>query len=182
MARSNRTRYPVLGMLAIRPMSGYDIKKFVEGSIANFWRESYGQLYPTLRRLADEGLVERQLQTHTGKPDRYLYRITSAGRETLREWLTEPPESEVPRSELLLKLFFGTEVAAAVSVRHVRQRRSELEANLARLSALEEGLATQKPSSPSLPYWRLTVRLGVLLDQAHLNWCNEAERELEKLT
>lgn len=167
-------------------MSGYDIKKYIEGSISNFWRESYGQLYPTLRRLSDEGLIAqeapaRESTAQERKPNRYLYRITPAGRKSFEAWLAEPPMNEVPRSELALKLFFGTEMKPAVALRHVRQRRVELEANLERLAAVEEDLRADKSSSPGLPYWLLTLRLGALLDEAHLEWCDEAERELELL-
>jgi len=180
VARANRTRYPVLGALTIRPMSGYDIKKFIEGSIANFWRESYGQLYPTLRELTKEGLVDRRRDEQDGGRDRYVYRITSEGREMLREWLSEPAESEVPRSELLLKLFFGREVSVETSVRHVAERRDELEANLALLSAIEQELETTMRTAPGLPYWLLTIRQGMLVDQALLEWCDQAEAVLRK--
>jgi DNA-binding PadR family transcriptional regulator len=161
-------------------MSGYDIKKFIEGSIANFWRESFGQLYPTLRELAEEGLVTRRVEEQEGKPDRYVYRITPEGRQELQEWLTDPAESEVPRSELLLKLFFGAEVSTEASLRHVQRRREELEANLAVLGAIQEQLQSEKRTAPGLPYWLLTIRQGVLVDEALLKWCDEVEVVLRR--
>jgi DNA-binding PadR family transcriptional regulator len=180
MPRPNRTRYTVLGVLTLRPMSGYDIKKFIEGSIANFWRESFGQLYPTLRELAEEALVTRRVEEQEGKPDRYVYRITPEGRQELQEWLTDPAESEVPRSELLLKLFFGAEVSTEASLRHVQRRREELEANLAVLGAIQEQLQSEKRTAPGLPYWLLTIRQGVLVDEALLKWCDEVEVVLRR--
>ena len=51
--------YAILGFLAQRPMSGYDIKRSVEESVDNFWSESFGQIYPILRRLAEQGMVEK---------------------------------------------------------------------------------------------------------------------------
>jgi DNA-binding PadR family transcriptional regulator len=182
MPRPNRTRYVVLGVLTLRPMSGYDIKKFIEGSIANFWRESFGQLYPTLRELTEEGFVTRRVEEQEGKPDRYVYRVTPEGRQALQEWLTEPAESEVPRSELLLKLFFGTEVSTEASLRHIRRRRDELEANLGVLGAIQEQLQGEKRTAPGLPYWLLTIRQGVLVDEALLTWCDEAEALLRRKT
>jgi len=98
----------------------------------------------------------------------------------LREWLSEPAESEVPRSELLLKLFFGREVSVETSVRHVTERRDELEANLALLSAIEQELETTMRTAPGLPYWLLTIRQGMLVDQALLEWCDQAEAVLRK--
>src|SRR5207248_1647711 len=86
-SRSIKSRYALLGMLSIRPMSGYDIKKLIEASISNFWSESYGQIYPTLKQLVAEKLVTRTVKKQTGKPDRHVYALTPAGRRRLREWL-----------------------------------------------------------------------------------------------
>ena len=48
----------VLGLLADGPRSGYDIKAIVDRSTRFFWAASYGQIYPELRRLEAEGLIE----------------------------------------------------------------------------------------------------------------------------
>jgi len=46
-----KSRYALLGMLSLQPMSGYDLKKFTEWGTANFWQENYAQIYPMLRQL-----------------------------------------------------------------------------------------------------------------------------------
>src|ERR1035441_9620557 len=52
----NRTAYVLLGLLSIEPnQSGYDLRKAIESSVGYFWGESYGQIYPTLKRLAAGG-------------------------------------------------------------------------------------------------------------------------------
>jgi DNA-binding PadR family transcriptional regulator len=178
MPRPNRTRFTILGALTLRPMSGYDIRKFIQGSIANFWRESYGQLYPTLRELTDDGLVSRREETREGKPGRYVYSITPRGQETLRAWLAEPAEWEVPRSELLLKIFFGTEVPLETSLNHVARRKEALKADQERLSAIAATLERERPTAPGLPFWLLTIRQGWLVNEALIDWCNEAENVL----
>lgn len=178
MPRPNRTRFTVLGALTLRPMSGYDIKKFIQVSIANFWHESYGQLYPTLRELTDEGLLTRRDETRDGKRGRYVYSITPKGREALRDWLREPAELEVPRSELLLKIFFGAEAPVETSLTHVARRREELRADQERLSAIAAALERERPAAPGLPYWLLTIRQGSLINEALIAWCDEAEAVL----
>ena len=60
------TAYVILGMLAWRPMSGYDIKATVDRSTRLFWAASYGQIYPELRRLAEAGLVEGEAESGVG--------------------------------------------------------------------------------------------------------------------
>lgn len=182
MARSNRTRYTVLGTLTHGPRTGYDIKKFIEGSIANFWRESYGQIYPTLKNLAAEGLVTRESQEQEGKPDRYVYSLTDAGRSKLREWLVEPAEPQVPRIELLLKLFFGAEVSVEANVRHVERHRQHLEQRLAKCHEIEEYLKDVQRDAPGLPFWLMGLRQGILVNEALLAWCDEATATLQALT
>ena len=88
--RANTSRYAILGVLSRRAMSGYDVKKLIERSIAHFWSESYGQIYPSLNRLADEGLAERRRERQRGKPDRHVYSLTSKGRAELLRWLALP--------------------------------------------------------------------------------------------
>ena len=57
MPKENRSKYAILGMLDFMPMSGYDIRKFAAMSIAHFWKEDYGHIYPTLKVLHEEGLA-----------------------------------------------------------------------------------------------------------------------------
>ena len=59
MPKASRTSHAILGFLTWEPMSGYAIKKAVAASIDNFWNESYGQIYPILKRLVANGLATR---------------------------------------------------------------------------------------------------------------------------
>src|SRR6266536_1228811 len=58
MRRLSGTALVVLGLLALRPRSGYEIKQTIDKTTRFFWNASYGQIYPELRRLAAAGLVE----------------------------------------------------------------------------------------------------------------------------
>lgn len=181
MARTNRTRYTVLGTLSLRPMTGYDIKKFIQQSIANFWHESYGQIYPTLKQLADDGQVTREVQPQEGKPDRYVYSVTESGRSELREWLVAPAEPQVPRIELLLKLFFGAEISREANLRHIERYREDLRGGLAICEDITRRLKEERADAPGLPFWLLGLRWGALAQEALLQWCDEAEKVLEGL-
>src|SRR5713101_9932570 len=72
MSKENKSRYAILGILSQGPMSGYAIKKFIEASISNFWNESYGQIYPILKQLSEEGLTSTHAEKQEGKPERYV--------------------------------------------------------------------------------------------------------------
>ena len=66
--KDKKSKYAILGMLSIEPMSGYDIKKEIEENISNFWTESYGQIYPVLKSLVAEKLVTKTVQKERASP------------------------------------------------------------------------------------------------------------------
>lgn len=181
---SNRStsRYALLGMLSIRAMSGYDIKKLIETSISNFWTESYGQIYPILKTLVAEKLVTRKTEKKSGKPDRHVYALTAAGRRSLREWLARAPIPKAPRNELLLKLFFGEEIPVSDSVAHIshfRQRQREL---LERYAAIEKEIKTKHKANPNAAFWLITVAYGQRESEALVRWCDDATTTLNAET
>jgi DNA-binding PadR family transcriptional regulator len=90
-------------------------------STCNFWNESFGQIYPILKQLVEEGLATSHTEKQEGKPARYVYTLTDKGLEVLRHWLTEPIEHLVERNELLLKMFFGRQSTIADNIEHVKQ-------------------------------------------------------------
>jgi DNA-binding PadR family transcriptional regulator len=179
--RANTSRYAILGVLSRRPMSGYDVKKLIERSIAHFWNESYGQIYPILNRLAAEGLAARRRERQRGKPDRHVYSLTAKGREALERWLALPARLEPVRSELLLKLFLGGAGAVADSVAqvaHVEARHREL---LDTYAGIERQLRKEMAGHPELPYWLITLRCGQHRSRAMLAWCRETVATLKRL-
>src|SRR5258707_12735330 len=89
MAKENKSRYALLGMLSIRPGSGYDIKKFMEQSTSNFWHESYGQIYPLLKQLVDEGLATSHTRNRKASLNATFIRLPAKGWKNCgRGWLT----------------------------------------------------------------------------------------------
>jgi DNA-binding PadR family transcriptional regulator len=111
----------LLGLLTIEPMSGYDLGQVIRDSVGHFWNESYGQIYPNLKRLAEAGQVTAQTERQKGKPERHVYSITKKGRKRLAAWLEVAPQPEIPRNELLLKLFFGAQISPKISIQHVER-------------------------------------------------------------
>jgi DNA-binding PadR family transcriptional regulator len=178
--RDDTSRYAVLGMLSIRPMSGYDIKQAIGESIVHFWDESYGRIYPTLQRLAAEGLARRKIERQDGRPDRQVYSLTSPGRQALERWLALPIREQKPRSELLLKLFFGRHLPAPDCVRLVERYRQEQVQFLAACRSLEKEVKAQTPRHPDQQFWLITIRFGQHHSRAVVEWCDETLRSLTR--
>ena len=179
MPRENKTKYAVLGLLSYAPASGYDIRHIYEQSLGHFWSESYGHIYPILKRLVDEGLATREVESNRGRPDRHVYTITDAGREELRLWLAQSLEPQKERVEVLLKLFHGWEAGPDVMIEHVRAFRAENEELLRRYAHYDEHLRSDP--SPPAPYWRTTVSCGQHISAAYVAWCDETIAALEGL-
>ena len=173
MAKENKSRYALLGILSMCPGSGYDIKKLMEQSTSNFWSESYGQIYPILKQLVEEGLATSHTEKQTGKPERYVYTLTDKGLEELRQWLTEPVEQMVERNELLLKLFFGRQSTIDGNIEHVQQFQRLQEQLLHKYRGIEAYLKANCADNADMCYSFITVRYGISRSQALLAWCEE---------
>ena len=175
MPNLNPTSYAILGGLSVQPdLSGYDLRKGIRNSIGYFWAESYGQLYPALKRLAAEGLIAPSTSASKGRKRRQTYVITDAGRTALSQWLALPFYNEPPRNEFLLKLFFGHEAAPGVAATHVRDLNNRNQRMLDVLTKIEASVSPQQSANPHLPYWMLTLSLGKALTGAALDWGEKA--------
>jgi PadR family transcriptional regulator, regulatory protein AphA len=179
--REVKSKYAILGMLSIAPMSGYDIKKKVETSISNFWTESYGQIYPVLRNLIAQKLVTKTVESEAGKPDRHVYSLTARGRKELRRWLHEGFAPKIQRNEFLLKLFFGEEITTKANIAHVEQFRELQRGLLQKYGAVEKEIAREYADNSNAPYWLMTVRYGQHVSRALLQWCDKTLAELNRM-
>lgn len=174
MSKTSRTRYAVLGALELGLATGYEMRSFFAESIGHFWSESYGQLYPVLKRLEAEGLATSQ---QAGR--RREYTITDAGQAVLKDWLARPAELHTPRMEILLKLFFGRHLDRAAALAHVERHEQELRAAMTAYEGVDQQLQAMPADHPDRTFWRLTLRYGQLGTEAGLAWCAEARALLE---
>ena len=98
-------RGAILGLLSEEPMTGYEVAKRFEHSLARVWPARSNQIYTEMNRMADEGLIEE-----VGREARNArrYAITDGGREALIEWMLRPvPPEQALRFEPLLKANFA---------------------------------------------------------------------------
>jgi DNA-binding PadR family transcriptional regulator len=185
MARENKTKFAVLGLLSWRgPLSGYQVKQVYEVSASFFWNVSYGQIYPTLKSLEEEGLVTSTVERDEGRPERRIYEISDKGREALHEWLLEPTAPLQLRVEALLKILHGFREPPEMTIGHVTRMKSQTEEADARREATVELLRPAWASAGLVqpePYWLLAARFDELVNQAVAQWCDEALEVLEKL-
>jgi PadR family transcriptional regulator AphA len=177
--RVSQSQFAVLGLLSLGAMSGYDLKQLSTWSVGHFWREGYGQIYPTLRQLEKERLVTKKTERQKGKPDRNVYSLAPAGLERLKQWLASPANPEVPRNELLLKMFFGQWMPQEISRNHVEEHRQLYRQELAELAAIRQRLLEEHENDPGRPFWEMTLSYGEHITKAQLAWCEETLKKLK---
>jgi DNA-binding PadR family transcriptional regulator len=153
----------ILGMLAMRPRSGYEIKSLVDRSTSYFWAASYGQIYPELRRLADAGLVEGT-DSPTGGRQRTIFELTKAGRHALDEWHAQQAEVLDYRDESMLKLFFAGAVAPERAAEIARNRAEQSLEIADELRAVEEHAEGKDQPAYSV------LRFGIDFNQFIADW------------
>ncbi len=135
-------RFALLGLLAVEPASGYDLKRAIDRSTYFIWNATGPQIYNTLHKLRDEGYVTSKSLPQVGKPDKQIHTITSRGRTALQEFMNEPIRASVTRDEVLLRIFLGNFASKDTMRRElvaylerIRRERAYLEATRARVEA-----------------------------------------------
>ncbi len=130
------TEAAVLALLALEgEQSGYDLLKLMSKAIGHVWAPAKSQLYAVLPRMARAGLAEARTVVQSSRPDKQLYRITSAGRTSLDAWLETVEPGSVDR--FYLRLFVGGLTSPDVLIEHVDQFKLETDARLEELRAIE---------------------------------------------
>jgi PadR family transcriptional regulator AphA len=163
----NPTSYVILGMLDLEPMCGYEIKQLVDDSTRFFWTASYGQIYPELRRLAENGLIEGRPDSDTARK-RTEFELTDKGRRTLEVWLAQPPRIQEMRDESLLKIFFsgaggvGGTRAALEAKREVHRESAE------QLRAIQDSKIADGKGGPET-----ALRFGIAYHEFVSDWCEQ---------
>ncbi|MDX6505745.1 MAG: hypothetical protein QOG06_389 [Gaiellaceae bacterium] len=156
----------VLGLLSQGPRSGYDIKTVVDRSTRFFWAASYGQIYPELKRLEQDGLVAGEDRPRGGR-GRRVYKLTEAGRQALVEWLLGTTTTVELRDESLLRLFFADNLPRKDALLLLEGRKLGHETYLELLRAIDA-----RPGKDT-DFVDLVLRWGIDFHEWGARWCDE---------
>ncbi len=175
-----QTDFMILGLLGESPLSGYQIKKIVDIRFRFFWSESFGQIFPALRSLASEGMIEEVPADGAQKRGRKTYRITPAGTEALKHWLMQPVEKETYRLEILLKMYFSNYVEPEAMLNHMQAFQAAHRQQLYILDRFQkevEGIIDRDENHGEV---LRVIDCGQKLNRAYLEWSRETIVYLER--
>jgi DNA-binding PadR family transcriptional regulator len=157
----------------MKPGSGYDIKKFCDKTISHFWNENFGHIYPVLKQLEKEGLIEAENSMEQDR--KKLYHVTEQGRDAFYDWLIQAVEVTPPRSELLLKLSFGNYMPQDKVIEMLQELKKRYNRNLLLYNEMEASYITNEAAQQdgAYPYWLSSLRYGIAIAETTLLWCED---------
>ena len=165
-------RNALLGVLSLREMSGYDIKRNFDRAVHFVWNASDSQIYRELRSMEEDGLITSRLVQQEGKPNKRLYELTEEGVSSLDRWLVSPVESPYGKDSFLMRLFFMGRVDPAEAVRVLEERREEVVALLEAAKERRERFGDlSRTDLPQYLWWQVRLIDGFqMIHGAQLEW------------
>lgn len=178
VAIKNKSMYAILGILNISQSSGYDIKKYCDTILSGFWNENFGHIYPTLKNMQEDGLIDVVPNEKTEK--KIQYKITQRGKQELEKWLLEETVLQPARSEFMLKLLFSTELPKERVLEMLTAYKAVHEKKLVKYLSMKTDLenGATEISNERIRYVKAILRSGIISCEAVIRWCDETMEEM----
>jgi DNA-binding PadR family transcriptional regulator len=116
------TSYGVLGLLAVKPYSTYELTREMGRSLGRIWPRTASKLYEEPKKLVDHGFA-RAREGRVGRRSRTVYAITPRGRRALATWLDQPGDGPRIEFEGLVKLLFAEHGSREAALRSIASAR-----------------------------------------------------------
>jgi len=172
-------RNAILGLLAQKPRHGYELRAAFEavvGGDAN-WDVKPAQIYTTLDRLEEAGLVERASDLGEGEqPSRRVYSLTPQGGEVLRDWFENGVAASHQRDEFFVKLMVALASSEADPARLIRTQRALLFQELHAVTSQRDGYDPHTELAQILLADKTIMHL-----EADLRWLDMVELRLDAI-
>jgi len=177
--------HAILAFIEFKPMSGYDLKKFFDVSIAHFWSATQSHIYKSLDGLEKKGWVEGHVIQQEVRPNRKEYHITDSGRTELRRWLVTPLPMEPVREACLIQIFFShfstnEEIAALFETRMKEIRENLHMLHTVAQVAIDEN-AKQIGIERARQLWQITLDYGINHYEFELAWHEKTLKTIRSL-
>ena len=175
--------HALLGVIAEVPeISGYDIVKIFNESMVHYWHAHPGQIYPTLERMAQAGLIRSREVIQRGRPNKRLFTITSEGRAMLLEWMQSPFEGVKLKHAPLLRCRFLGHLGADGARAKLVEEREGWRKYLAFYRDIESAVFARKSeyANANMMFAYFTLRRGLDWMEENIRWCDWAIAEIDQ--
>jgi len=174
-------KYAILGLLNRHECSGYDITSQFKEEIGQFWSAKHSQIYPELKKLVDEELVQFRTVIQGEKLEKKMYTITPEGQRELLEWVSaSAPLPETEKDTFMLKMYFignlPKEEARALFADQLRLRREKLQDLQQRYEGLKPTFGAEGAevtfANPHLGHY-LVLTKALVREQSYVDWLEQ---------
>ncbi len=173
----------LLGLIAEVPgVSGYDIMKIFDLSMAHYWHAHPTQIYPTLERMEEFGLIKRRNVVQRNRPNKRLYTITSSGERLLIDWLESPFEGINLKHPPLLRCRFLGNLGADGAIASLKDEKRSWAIHLRRYREIERDHFSGGESYRNVNkmFSMFTLKRGIDWMGENIRWCDWAINEIER--
>jgi DNA-binding PadR family transcriptional regulator len=175
----------LLGLLR-EPATGYDLGNAFSENVRHFWSAELSQIYPTLKRLEQRGMLRSRLEPSPKGPNRRVYTLTDEGRAELLGWLRGDPAVGTERFAYLAQLYFMDALGDLRETRaFMNALRSHLTGWLAQLRAVEHDVVAAHGGDPARYgdagfHHFAALRMGIHSIGSKVAWCDETLAAIDR--
>ncbi len=175
--------FALLGLLSLRPMTGYEIKKMIAGSHILYWSGNNNQVYTSLVKLHQNEWVTQEIELRADSPSRKIYSITKKGREEFKKMLLSEPEPPQLVHPFMIQLTWADQLDAEEIDTLLTKYEEEMRMQVAMLQTMAQ--QDQNASSGKIrdsyinPMLARTPREAILWNKLQDNWLTFYQNELK---
>jgi len=179
-------RYGLLGLINYEPMTGYEMVKEFNQSLAYFWHATPQHIYKELDTMEKKGWLVSERIMQTEKPNKRVYSITPEGKEALLEWLSTPEEGIKKfmqgKNPFLMRFAFMGEASDELALDMLHNFRNQYLSFMQSTADIEKTIAEEEAvlGPKVMKYWKLVALHGEIMRKARFEWIEKAIEILEK--
>lgn len=171
----------ILGLLSLKPSSGYDLKRIISDSEIFYWSGNNNQIYKSLIEMQKEGLLTCEFQVQENLPAKKIYTITDLGLTALRRSLLEEPEVPEVRKNFLIQLACAELMSDDEILVLLEKYEGEIEARLCMYRAKVAGMDVSRARSEREQFlWNRIGENLITTCQAELDWAHRTLQEFRE--
>ncbi len=171
----------IIGMALENPITGYDIKKYIENGISVFYKASFGSLYPALKKLTQKGYLT-MVEQQQGNRKKKFYQATEDGKLVFYEWLALPVDLNDTTESRLVKIYFFDILPPEIRDQQLKEYELNNLNYLRKLEFLEKQF-NEMPDRDCFYFKLSTLYYGICIIQENIRWCRHLQehKPLKKL-
>lgn len=176
-------KHGILGLISNGDKTGYEVMTVFRDSLNHFWTAQTSQIYRELQTMEKAGWISQTHVAQTGKPDKNVFSITSAGREELLQWLRDNNLPAGFRNPFLMKTFFMGELPVEENIVFFKALRdASVFPDKGQQAASNADMYRKTVDHPEKAiYWKFTIEFGRMYEKMQREWCEYCIQQLEEL-